>query len=135
MLCNLKGHSGNDELHCCKKAPYLRDVLHKPPSSTPSADFNPGRLQMLLRTEGVRLTFTDDALQSIAQVAEQANQQLENIGARRLYTILEQVGHFMACCTRRCWAACSSCSPKCAPQIWACGVSSLCGVLASHSTQ
>lgn len=45
----------------------------------------------LLATEGVRLTFTDDAIREMAEMAYRANQLLENIGARRLYTIVEKV--------------------------------------------
>ncbi len=45
----------------------------------------------LLATEGVSITFTDDALREIAAFAEEVNQQTENIGARRLYTILEKI--------------------------------------------
>jgi len=45
----------------------------------------------LLETEGVKLTFTEDAVQSIAKFATSVNEQTENIGARRLHTILEKV--------------------------------------------
>lgn len=45
----------------------------------------------LMQTEGVNLTFTDGALQEMAEMANKANQILENIGARRLYTIVEKV--------------------------------------------
>jgi ATP-dependent HslUV protease ATP-binding subunit HslU len=45
----------------------------------------------LLATEGVELTFTDEALNEMAETAYRANQLLENIGARRLYTIVEKV--------------------------------------------
>ena len=45
----------------------------------------------LLQTEGVALTFTDGALHEMAEMAYKANQMLENIGARRLYTIVEKV--------------------------------------------
>jgi ATP-dependent HslUV protease ATP-binding subunit HslU len=45
----------------------------------------------LLETEGIRLTFTDDALEEVARIAAQVNQQTENIGARRLHTIMEKV--------------------------------------------
>jgi len=43
----------------------------------------------LMAAEGVELRFTDDALAAIAEVAETANRQMENIGARRLHTVLE----------------------------------------------
>ena len=45
----------------------------------------------LLATEGIELTFTDDAIESIAQFAGRVNEQTENIGARRLHTIMEKV--------------------------------------------
>jgi ATP-dependent HslUV protease ATP-binding subunit HslU len=45
----------------------------------------------LLETEGIRLIFTDDSLEEIARSAAFVNQSTENIGARRLHTILEKV--------------------------------------------
>jgi len=45
----------------------------------------------LLGTEGIELSFTDDALHEIAAFAEKINQETENIGARRLYTIMERI--------------------------------------------
>ncbi len=45
----------------------------------------------LLETEGVKLSFTDDAVATLAQFAALVNEQTENIGARRLHTILEKV--------------------------------------------
>ena len=45
----------------------------------------------LLATEGVELTFTPEALEEIAGIATAVNQATENIGARRLYTILERL--------------------------------------------
>jgi ATP-dependent HslUV protease ATP-binding subunit HslU len=45
----------------------------------------------LLETEGVKLQFTEDAIQSLARFATSVNEQTENIGARRLHTILEKV--------------------------------------------
>jgi ATP-dependent HslUV protease ATP-binding subunit HslU len=45
----------------------------------------------LLATEGIALEFTDDAIDELADIAERVNQQTENIGARRLYTILERL--------------------------------------------
>ena len=43
----------------------------------------------LLRTEGVALVFEDDAVQEIARIAEDVNNNTENIGARRLHTLME----------------------------------------------
>ena len=45
----------------------------------------------LLGVEGVKLTFTDDAIAALADVAFQVNQSTENIGARRLMTVMEKV--------------------------------------------
>ncbi|HOO15987.1 MAG TPA: ATP-dependent protease ATPase subunit HslU, partial [Phycisphaerae bacterium] len=45
----------------------------------------------LLSTEGVTLNVTDEAIQEMARMAYRANEVLENIGARRLYTIIEKV--------------------------------------------
>ncbi len=45
----------------------------------------------LMDTEGVKLTFTDDALQAVADYAQRVNESSENIGARRLHTIMEKV--------------------------------------------
>jgi ATP-dependent HslUV protease ATP-binding subunit HslU len=45
----------------------------------------------LLGTEGVDLTFTDEALREVADFARKVNEETENIGARRLYTIMEKI--------------------------------------------
>jgi ATP-dependent HslUV protease ATP-binding subunit HslU len=45
----------------------------------------------LLATDGVELEFTDDGIQEIAKMAFMVNQQDENIGARRLHTVMEKV--------------------------------------------
>ncbi|MNP07535.1 ATP-dependent protease ATPase subunit ClpY [compost metagenome] len=45
----------------------------------------------LLETEGITITFTDQAIDELAQIAVEVNQQTENIGARRLHTILEKL--------------------------------------------
>ncbi len=45
----------------------------------------------LLETEGIKLSFTEDAVQALAHFATRVNEQMENIGARRLHTILEKV--------------------------------------------
>jgi ATP-dependent HslUV protease ATP-binding subunit HslU len=45
----------------------------------------------LLETEGIKLSFTDDALEQIASFAAAVNEQTENIGARRLHTIMEKL--------------------------------------------
>lgn len=45
----------------------------------------------LLNTEGIKLTFLDEAVEEIADLAYRLNEQMENIGARRLQTILEKL--------------------------------------------
>jgi ATP-dependent HslUV protease ATP-binding subunit HslU len=45
----------------------------------------------LLETEGIKLTFTEDALEEIARFAARVNETTENIGARRLHTMLEKI--------------------------------------------
>jgi len=45
----------------------------------------------LLETEGIHIEFTDDAIRELAQIAADVNQRTENIGARRLHTILEKL--------------------------------------------
>jgi len=45
----------------------------------------------LMGTEGVELEFTAEAIQELARIAGQVNEQTENIGARRLHTILERL--------------------------------------------
>ena len=45
----------------------------------------------LLETEGVRLDFSPDAVDEIARIAAQVNERTENIGARRLHTVLERL--------------------------------------------
>jgi ATP-dependent HslUV protease ATP-binding subunit HslU len=45
----------------------------------------------LLATEGVELTFTDDAVAALAEMAAQINSRTENIGARRLHTVMERL--------------------------------------------
>jgi ATP-dependent HslUV protease ATP-binding subunit HslU len=47
--------------------------------------------EALLETEGVHLKFIDDAIEEIAQIASDVNERMENIGARRLHTILERL--------------------------------------------
>ncbi|MDQ0245675.1 ATP-dependent HslUV protease ATP-binding subunit HslU [Bacillus fengqiuensis] len=47
--------------------------------------------QALLETEGIQIEFSDDAIRKIAEVAYQVNQDTDNIGARRLHTILERL--------------------------------------------
>ena len=45
----------------------------------------------LLGTEGLKIEFTEDAIDEIAEIAEKVNEMTENIGARRLHTVMEKV--------------------------------------------
>jgi ATP-dependent HslUV protease ATP-binding subunit HslU len=47
--------------------------------------------EALLRTEGVALSFTQDAVNALAKIAAEVNSAVENIGARRLQTVMERV--------------------------------------------
>jgi ATP-dependent HslUV protease ATP-binding subunit HslU len=47
--------------------------------------------QALLATEGLSLSFTPDGVRRIAEIADQVNERSENIGARRLHTVLERL--------------------------------------------
>jgi ATP-dependent HslUV protease ATP-binding subunit HslU len=47
--------------------------------------------EALLETEGIELVFTADAIAEIAEIATVINERMENIGARRLYTIMEKL--------------------------------------------
>jgi ATP-dependent HslUV protease ATP-binding subunit HslU len=44
-----------------------------------------------MKTEGVSVAFTDDAIERIAEIAATVNERQENIGARRLHTVLERL--------------------------------------------
>jgi ATP-dependent HslUV protease ATP-binding subunit HslU len=63
----------------------LRRILTEPEASLVK------QYRALLATEGVRLEFAEDAIDEIALLAEQINATVENIGARRLHTILERL--------------------------------------------
>ncbi len=60
-------------------------ILREPEHSLPK------QYAALLATDGPRLVFDDDAIEALAQAAYTANASRENIGARRLHTILERV--------------------------------------------
>lgn len=47
--------------------------------------------EALIQTEGVELIFDEDAIRAIAKISQQANEKMEDIGARRLHTVLEKV--------------------------------------------
>ena len=47
--------------------------------------------EALLATEGVTITFAKDGIQRLAEIAFSVNEKTENIGARRLYTVMEKL--------------------------------------------
>jgi ATP-dependent HslUV protease ATP-binding subunit HslU len=47
--------------------------------------------QALLATEGVQVTFTPEGIRRLAEIAYSVNEKTENIGARRLYTVMEKL--------------------------------------------
>ncbi|MCW5750422.1 MAG: ATP-dependent protease ATPase subunit HslU [Alphaproteobacteria bacterium] len=63
----------------------LRRVLVEPEASLLK------QYRALMQTEGVTLDFTDDGIEELAEIAVQVNSGVENIGARRLHTIMEKV--------------------------------------------
>jgi ATP-dependent HslUV protease ATP-binding subunit HslU len=72
------------ELQSLEKEDFLK-ILKEPDNSLIR------QYVALLQTEGVEVEFTSDALEEIAEMAHLVNAQAENIGARRLHTILEKV--------------------------------------------
>ncbi len=72
------------ELHPLTKEDFKR-ILVEPENALVK------QYKALLATEGVDLEITEDAIDEIAEIAEQVNMQMENIGARRLHTIMEKV--------------------------------------------
>ncbi len=72
------------ELKSLTEADFIR-ILKEPKSALVK------QYMALLETEGIKLSFTDDAVMEIARIAAQVNQSAENIGARRLHTIMEKL--------------------------------------------
>ncbi len=72
------------ELEALKSEDLVR-ILREPKNSLIK------QYEALLATEGVTLTFTDDALEEIARLAQLVNDRAQNIGARRLHTMLERL--------------------------------------------
>lgn len=72
------------ELNDLTKDDFVR-ILTEPKSSLTR------QYRALLETEGVTLTFTEDGIDQLATIADRVNQSTMNIGARRLYTILERL--------------------------------------------
>ncbi len=72
------------ELSALTKADFIR-ILTEPKAALTI------QYVELMKTEGVTLAFTDDAVERIAEIAAQVNERQENIGARRLHTVLERL--------------------------------------------
>jgi len=72
------------ELHSLTQADFER-ILVEPDNSLVK------QYVALMATEGIKLEFTDEAIAEIARLAQQVNEQTENIGARRLYTMMERL--------------------------------------------
>lgn len=72
------------ELQALSKEDFVR-ILTEPKGSLTK------QYEALLKTEGVELVFENDAVDSLADFAHQVNQTTQNIGARRLYTIMERL--------------------------------------------
>jgi ATP-dependent HslUV protease ATP-binding subunit HslU len=72
------------ELKDLTKADFLR-ILTEPSSSITRQS------QQLLQVDGIELAFTPDGLEELAEIGWRVNQSTQNIGARRLYTIMERL--------------------------------------------
>lgn len=72
------------ELKTLSEEDFIR-ILREPKSALVK------QYMALLETEGIKLTFTDDSIQEVARIAAQVNTSMENIGARRLHTIMEKL--------------------------------------------
>jgi len=72
------------ELEALKASDFVR-ILTEPDASLTR------QYRELLNTEGVSIQFTDDGVQRVAQIASEVNERTENIGARRLHTMMERL--------------------------------------------
>jgi ATP-dependent HslUV protease ATP-binding subunit HslU len=72
------------ELDALDESDFVR-ILREPENALPK------QYHALLSTEGVELSFTDDAIERIARLAAEVNERTENIGARRLHTVMEKL--------------------------------------------
>ena len=72
------------ELSALSKEDFIR-ILTEPKAALTK------QYEALLQTEGVDLKFTADAVERLAEIAAQVNERQENIGARRLHTVLERL--------------------------------------------
>ena len=72
------------ELSALKEEDFIR-ILKEPDNSLIK------QYKELLKTENVNLEFTDDGIDTLAKISAEVNSSVENIGARRLHTIIEKV--------------------------------------------
>jgi len=72
------------ELDALNSEDFIR-ILTEPDASLTD------QYKALLKTEGVNLEFTEDGIKRIAEISWQVNERTENIGARRLHTVLERL--------------------------------------------
>jgi ATP-dependent HslUV protease ATP-binding subunit HslU len=72
------------ELRALTEADFVRILTETDNSLT-------GQYSALLATEGVKVSFTEDGVVALARIAAEVNRAVENIGARRLHTVLERV--------------------------------------------
>ena len=72
------------ELEPLKQSDFVR-ILKEPQNSLIK------QYTALLATEGIELSFTDEAIEEIARIAQLVNERSENIGARRLHTVMERL--------------------------------------------
>ncbi len=72
------------ELDSLDEKDFVR-ILREPENALPK------QYRALLSTEGIDLSFSDDAIERIARLAAEVNERTENIGARRLHTVMEKL--------------------------------------------
>lgn len=72
------------ELNALTESDFIR-ILKEPESSLPK------QYTSLMKTEGIELNFTEDGIKEIASISAHVNKNVENIGARRLHTIMEKL--------------------------------------------
>jgi ATP-dependent HslUV protease ATP-binding subunit HslU len=72
------------ELNSLNKDDFFR-ILKEPENSLPK------QYTAMMNAEGVKLKFSEDALQEICEIAAEVNAQTEDIGARRLHTVMEKL--------------------------------------------
>jgi ATP-dependent HslUV protease ATP-binding subunit HslU len=72
------------ELDSLSKEDFVR-ILQEPKNALIT------QYEALLRTEGIDLKFEPSAIEEIARIASQVNERMENIGARRLHTVMEKL--------------------------------------------